>query len=279
MEPPQTMTWTTTIDDINHHKSPQITINHHKFTMTWITTNHHKPWHKAPWTMTETSTKHDMDRYKSPQTMTWTIMMTQKDKAKWLPCWHILHKIYTGLHFMRVKMRAWTTRLAQTPTIPCPQGNFRWPKFGPPPPIQIIPASTITSPTLNIVRNNADKHSCLFQLVRHFYPSYVSFLHSSETESDENEIEWSDEELSDGDTSWAQLARQYKRIQKQEVRKAERAARRAARAAALGEQMGDEESSTDSETACESDDDWETESETEKESEGEGRFRFKHRNF
>ena len=105
------------------------------------------------------------------------------------------------------------------------------------------------------------------------------FLHSSETESDENEIEWSDEELSDGDTSWAQLARQYKCIQKQEVRKAERAARRAARAAALGEQMGDEESSTDSETACESDDDWDTESETEKESEGEGRFKFKHRNF
>ena len=97
--------------------------------MTWITTNHHKPWHKAPWM--------------------------------------ILHKIYTGLHFMRVKMRAWTTRLffiqSSDPTIPCPQGNFSWPKFGPPPPIQIIPVSTITFPTLNIVRHNADKHSCLLR--------------------------------------------------------------------------------------------------------------------
>ena len=65
-KPPQTMTWTTTNDDMNHHKSQ-------------ITTNHHKPWHKPPWTMTETSTKHDMNHYKSPQTMTWTIMMTQKE--------------------------------------------------------------------------------------------------------------------------------------------------------------------------------------------------------
>ena len=80
MEPPQTMTWTTTIDDMNHHNSPQITIiNHHKFTMTWITTNHNKPWHKPPWTMTETSTKYDMNHYKSPQTMMWTIMMTQEE--------------------------------------------------------------------------------------------------------------------------------------------------------------------------------------------------------
>ena len=82
---------TTTNHDMDHykwwHESSQITINHHKFTMTWITTNHksqittnhHKPWHKPPWTMTETSTKHDMNHYKSPQTMTWTIMMTQKE--------------------------------------------------------------------------------------------------------------------------------------------------------------------------------------------------------
>ena len=65
-KPLQTMTQTTTNDDMNHHKSQ-------------ITTNHHKPWHKPPWTMTETSTKHDMNHYKSPQTMTWTIMMTQKE--------------------------------------------------------------------------------------------------------------------------------------------------------------------------------------------------------
>ena len=65
-KPLQTMTRTTTNDDMNHHKSQ-------------ITTNHHKPWHKPPWTMTETSTKHDMNHYKSPQTMTWTIMMTQKE--------------------------------------------------------------------------------------------------------------------------------------------------------------------------------------------------------
>ena len=64
-KPPQTMTWTTTNDDMNHHKSPQITINHHKFTMTWITTNHkslqittnhdinhHEPWQKPAWSMT-----------------------------------------------------------------------------------------------------------------------------------------------------------------------------------------------------------------------------------
>ena len=68
------MTWIIT----NHYKSPQVyhDMNHHK---SEITTNHHKPWHKPPWTMTETSTKHDMNHYKSPQTMTWTIMMTQKE--------------------------------------------------------------------------------------------------------------------------------------------------------------------------------------------------------
>ena len=65
-KPLQTMTRTTTNDDMNHHKSQ-------------ITTNHHKPWDKPPWTMTETSTKHDMNHYKSQQTMTWTIMMTQKE--------------------------------------------------------------------------------------------------------------------------------------------------------------------------------------------------------
>ena len=68
------MTWIIT----NHYKSPQVyhNMNHHK---SQITTNHHKPWHKPPWTMTETSTKHDMNHYKSPQTITWTIMMTQKE--------------------------------------------------------------------------------------------------------------------------------------------------------------------------------------------------------
>ena len=68
------MTWIIT----NHYKSPQVfhDMNPYK---SQITTNHHKPWHKPPWTMTETSTKHDMNHYKSPQTMTWTIMMTQKE--------------------------------------------------------------------------------------------------------------------------------------------------------------------------------------------------------
>ena len=72
--PLKMMTWIIT----NHYKSPQVyhDINHHK---SQITTNHHKPWHKPPWTMTETSTKPDMNHYKSPQTMTWTIMMTQKE--------------------------------------------------------------------------------------------------------------------------------------------------------------------------------------------------------
>ena len=67
------MTWIIT----NHYKSQVYhDMNHHK---SEITTNHHKPWHKPPWTITETSTKHDMNHYKSPQTMTWTIMMTQKE--------------------------------------------------------------------------------------------------------------------------------------------------------------------------------------------------------
>ena len=72
--PLQMMIWIIT----NYYKSPQVDhdMNHHK---SQITTNHHKPWHKPPWTMTETSTKHDMNHYKSPQTMTWTIMMTQKE--------------------------------------------------------------------------------------------------------------------------------------------------------------------------------------------------------
>ena len=41
-KPLQTMTWTTTNDDMNHHKSPQVyhDMNHHK---SQITTNHHKP--------------------------------------------------------------------------------------------------------------------------------------------------------------------------------------------------------------------------------------------
>ena len=64
---------------------PQTTTNHDMDHYKWwhessqITINHHKPWHKPPWTMTKTSTKHDMNHYKSPQTMTWTIMMTQKE--------------------------------------------------------------------------------------------------------------------------------------------------------------------------------------------------------
>ena len=80
-KPPQTMTWTTTNDDMNHHKSLQITTSLPWHESPQITNhyNHHKPWHKPPWTMTETSTKHDMNHYKSPQTMTWTIMMTQKE--------------------------------------------------------------------------------------------------------------------------------------------------------------------------------------------------------
>ena len=84
-KPLQTMTRTTTNDDMNHHKSQ-------------ITTNHHKPRHKPPWTMTETSTKHDMNHYKSPQTMTWTIMMTQKELC--IKPYGFLVRVFTdtGIH-------------------------------------------------------------------------------------------------------------------------------------------------------------------------------------
>ena len=73
-KPPQTMTWTTTNDDMNHHKSPQITINHHKFTMTWITTNHKS---------LQITTNHDINHHepwqKPARNMTRIIMMTKKE--------------------------------------------------------------------------------------------------------------------------------------------------------------------------------------------------------
>ena len=120
----------------NHHKPshepPQL--------MILIITNHHKPWHKAPWTMTETSTKHDMDRYKSPQTMTWTIMMTQKELCI-KPYGFLVDIFYTKSTLGLILWESiwgpgpldFFSFKAQTPTLPCPQGNFRWPKFGPPP--------------------------------------------------------------------------------------------------------------------------------------------------
>ena len=80
---------TTTNHDMDHykwwHESSQITTNHHKFTMTWITTNHkslqittnhdinhHEPWQKPAQSMTWITTNHH-------KPMTWTIMMTQKE--------------------------------------------------------------------------------------------------------------------------------------------------------------------------------------------------------
>ena len=68
------MTWTTTNNDMNHHKSPQITINHHKFTMTWITTNHKS---------LQITTNHDINHHepwqKPARNMTRIIMMTKKE--------------------------------------------------------------------------------------------------------------------------------------------------------------------------------------------------------
>ena len=66
---------TTTNHNMDHykwwHESSQITINHHKFTMTWITTNHkslqittnhdinhHEPWQKPAQSMTWITTNH-----------------------------------------------------------------------------------------------------------------------------------------------------------------------------------------------------------------------------
>ena len=69
---------TTTNHDMDHykwwHESSQITTNHHKFTMTWITTNHKS---------LQITTNHDINHHepwqKPAQSMTWTIMMTQKE--------------------------------------------------------------------------------------------------------------------------------------------------------------------------------------------------------
>ena len=85
--PLQMMIWIIT----NYYKSPQVDhdMNHHK---SQITTNHHKPWHKPPWTMTETSTKHDMNHYKSPQNHDMNHHDDPKRalyKAIWLPCFHL----------------------------------------------------------------------------------------------------------------------------------------------------------------------------------------------
>ena len=64
------------------HESSQITINHHKFTMTWITTNHKS---------LQITTNHDMNYHDDPK--------RALHKAIWLPCyeWHCLDLIVTFL--------------------------------------------------------------------------------------------------------------------------------------------------------------------------------------
>ena len=123
--------------------------------------------------------KHDMDRYKSPQTMTWTIMMTPKELCI-KPNGFLVDIFYTK---STLGLILWEWRWGPGPL------DFFPSKLRPPPspapkeilddqnldpsPIQIIPASTITSPTLNIARHNADKHSCY---VDRFCP--ISLMHS-----------------------------------------------------------------------------------------------------
>ena len=64
------------------HESSQITINHHKFTMTWITTNHKS---------LQITTNHDMNYHDDPK--------RALHKAIWLPCyeWHYLDLIVAFL--------------------------------------------------------------------------------------------------------------------------------------------------------------------------------------
>ena len=107
----QTMTWTTTNDDM---RSSQITINHWQVVnMTWITTNHkslhchHKPWHKPPsrpWHWNLHKAWHESLSKSTIVTLTWCIMMTFLWKRLCIkpygwPCykWHCLDLIVTFL--------------------------------------------------------------------------------------------------------------------------------------------------------------------------------------
>ena len=54
------------------HESSQVTINHHKFTMTWIPTNHKS---------LQITTNHDMNYHDDPK--------RALHKAIWLPCWNM----------------------------------------------------------------------------------------------------------------------------------------------------------------------------------------------
>ena len=95
MELPQT----TTNHDMDHykwwHESSQITTNHYKFTMTWITTNHkslqittnhdinhHEPWQKPAQSMTWITTNH----HKPWHEPSWWPKKRALHKAIWLPC-------------------------------------------------------------------------------------------------------------------------------------------------------------------------------------------------
>ena len=98
MELPQT----TTNHDMDHykwwHESSQITINHHKFSMIWIPTNHkslqittnhdrnqHKAWHES----LQITTNHDMNHHDDPK--------RALHKAIWLPCYCFAMRL--GSHF------------------------------------------------------------------------------------------------------------------------------------------------------------------------------------
>ena len=113
--------------------------------------NQHKAWHGS---------------LQIPQTMTWTIMMTQKELCI-KPNGFLVDIFYTkstlGLILWEWRWRPgpldfFPSKLRPPPS-PAPKEILDDQNLDPSS-IQIIPASTISSPTLNIARHNADKHSC-----------------------------------------------------------------------------------------------------------------------
>ena len=91
MELPQT----TTNHDMDHykwwHESSQITINH-KFTMTWITTNHKS---------LQITTNHDMNHHDDPK--------RALHQAIWLPCYEWYCPFYEWDYLDLIVTFLWTT--------------------------------------------------------------------------------------------------------------------------------------------------------------------------
>ena len=103
-KPPQTMTWTTTNDDMNHHKSlqnttslpwhesPQI-INHYKSpqTMTQTTMNHDRNQYKAWHESLQITTNHDMNHHDDPKEL---CIKPYGFLVRYLISWHYLDIIW-----------------------------------------------------------------------------------------------------------------------------------------------------------------------------------------